>query len=557
MKAIKIAVIGALLTGVGVTQTLWAESGCSTCTQTESGALKGAAESGVISFKGIPYAAAPVGELRFRPPQPVGKWDGVLDADKYRSTCPQVKDPLEEYPFPGRVITSNDGTQSEIYENEDCLHLNVWTPAADHKKRPIMIFIPGGAFVVGNGSSDFYDGSRLASHDVVVATINYRVGLFGFMELGAINKDYAGSGNNGLRDQIAAIEWVKRNAASFGGDPDNITIFGESAGGASVTALLSTENPSSLFKRAIAQSGASNLIHSKEFALEAGKIIAGAGKYESVDQLLKATPQELLAAQDKAFVEAEIGDLLFAPYIDGQIIVDEPNKLLSEGHAKDIDLIAGATQNELNYWSMYDSKYRNMFVEETDFGPASPPIPEQYRKEVEGRFGKQLDAHYAQVIGTDKHNLIRQAQNDDYSMIQPMRRMAERQGSQNANVYLYRFQWKVPTAYLPKDVPDLGAVHALELPFVFGTLDLGWVPGGEQLEKEKRRVDTTLSEQMMAAWTNFAKTGNPNGPNVPTWPQYNTNSRNTMVWSEHSKTKADPEPERRQAWDKEEFGSVL
>ena len=519
--------------------------------------MKGVANSGVVSFKGIPYAAAPLGALRFRPPQPAGSWEGTLDAAKYRSTCPQVKDPLEKYPFPGRVISSSDGHQSEIYENEDCLHLNVWTPAADHGKRPIMVFIPGGAFVVGNGSSDFYDGSRLASHDVVVVTINYRVGLFGFMELGAIDKNYAGSGNNGLRDQIAAIEWVKRNAAAFGGDPDNVTIFGESAGGASVSALLSTKEPSKLFKRAIAQSGTSNLIHSKEFALEAGKIIAGAGQYQSMAQLLKATPQELLEAQEKAFVKAEIGDLLFAPFVDGEVIVDEPNKLLSGGHAKDIDLIAGATQNELNYWSMYDSKYRNMFVEETDFGPASPPIPEQYRKEVEGRFGSSLDAHYAQVLGTDKSNFIRSAQNDDYSMIQPMRRMAERQGSQNPNVYLYRFQWKVPTSYLPKDVPDLGAVHALELPFMFGTLDLDWVPGGEQLEKERRGVDAVLSEQMLAAWTNFAKTGNPNGPNVPTWPQYNTTSRNTMVWSEHSKAVADPEPERRKAWDKEEFGSVL
>ncbi|WP_296288714.1 carboxylesterase family protein [Pseudomonas sp.] len=233
MKTRRIAVISALMACAGISHVLRAEEPCAVCTRTESGEVRGAAEGTVVAFKGIPYAQAPVGELRFQPPQPAGQWDGVLEASKYRSTCPQVKDPLEQYPFAGRAITGADGKQSEIYESEDCLHLNVWTPAVDHKKRPIMIFIPGGAFVVGNGSSDFYDGSRLASHDVVVATINYRVGLFGFMELGALDKKYAGSGNNGLRDQIAAIEWVKRNAAAFGGDPDNITIFGESAGGAS------------------------------------------------------------------------------------------------------------------------------------------------------------------------------------------------------------------------------------------------------------------------------------------------------------------------------------
>ncbi|WP_296288110.1 carboxylesterase family protein [Pseudomonas sp.] len=557
MKIKSIAVIGALVAGVGISQGVMASSDCAACTKTESGEVRGVAEGSVISFKGIPYAAAPVGELRFRSPQPAGKWDGVLAADKFRSTCPQVKDPLEQYPFPGRVVRGPDGSEKEIYESEDCLHLNVWTPAADQKKRPIMVFLPGGAFVVGNGSSDFYNGNRLASQDVVVVTINYRVGLFGFMELGAISPEYAGSGNNGLLDQIAAIEWVKRNAASFGGDADNITVFGESAGGASVNALLATKEPSKLFKRAIAQSGAGNLIHSKRFALEAGKTIVGAGGFKSIDELLKATPEQLLVAQEKAFEEAAIGDLLFAPFVDGQVIIDEPNKALSTGNAKGIDLMAGATQNELNYWSLYDSKLRNMFTEETDFGPATPPIPEKYLASLEGRIGSKLDKRYAEILNTDDQNIIRQAQNDDYSMIQPMRRMAERQLSQHGNVYLYRFQWKVPTSYLPSGTPDLGAVHALELPFLFGTMDLAWVPGGDAVEKEQRAVDQKLSEQMIAAWTNFAKTGNPNGPNVPEWPKYDTSSRSTMVWSEASKAEADPESERRKIWAKEAFTSFL
>lgn len=552
-----IAVIGALLSCMGISHELLASQDCSACTRTENGEIKGTATGSVIAFKGIPYAKAPVGELRFRPPQAADTWEGLLDASHYRATCPQVRDPLEQYPFPGRTIRDTDGKQSEIYENEDCLQLSVWTPAVDHKKRPIMIFIPGGAFVVGNGSSNFYDGSRLAGHDVVVVTLNYRVGLFGFMELGALDNHYAGSGNNGLRDQIAAIEWVKRNAAAFGGDPDNVTVFGESAGSISISALLSTQQPSKWFKRAIAQSGASNFIHSKDFALNAGKTIVQAGGYPSVEQLLKATPQQLLETQQKAVVDAGVGDLLFAPFIDGTLIIDEPNKLLSDGNAQGIDLMLGATQNELNYWSLYDGQYRNMFVESTDFGPATTAIPPQYRTDLESRLGTRLDQRYAALLKLDQHNLIRQAQNDDYAMIQPMRRMAERQSARNANVYLYRFQWKVPADYLPKGVPDLGAVHALDLPFVFGTLDLGWVPGGSRLEQAKRDVDARLSAQMMSAWTNFARTGNPNGPNVPQWPRYETSHRKTMVWSEHSKTESDPESERRKLWENENFDSLL
>lgn len=557
MRIKTIAVISTLVACAGISHMLRAGESCGVCTQTESGEVKGAVEEAVVSFKGIPYAAAPVGDLRFRASQPAGKWEGVLDASKYRSTCPQTRDTLEQYPFPGRIVIGADGKQSEIYDNEDCLHLNVWTPAADHKKRPVMVYIPGGAFVVGNGSSDLYDGSKLASHDVVVVSFNYRVGLFGFMELGALDKNYAGSGNNGLRDQIAAIEWVKRNAAAFGGDPDNITIFGESAGGASVSALLSTQQPSRLFKRAIAQSGSTNMIHSRDFALESGKKIADTGGYNSVNELIKATSAQLLETQEKALAEAHIGHTLFAPFIDGKVIIGEPTQLLEKGNAEGIDLMAGATQNELNMWSMYDSKYRNMFVEDTDFGPAKPLISPKYRTELEGRLGSNLDQHYAAALKTDNINLIREAQNDDFAMIQPLRRMVELQGINNPNVYLYRFQWKVPSGYVPKGMPDLGAVHGLELPFMFGWLNLSSYPGGEKVEKEKRNVDARLSEQMMSAWTNFARTGNPNGPNVPLWPRYDTANRNTMVWSEHSKSEADPEAERRKAWDNEALGSML
>ncbi|UZE25977.1 carboxylesterase family protein [Pseudomonas sp. B21-056] len=533
----------------------FAEEECTLCTNTESGTVQGHREDGVVSYKGIPYAAAPREDLRFRPPQPVKPWDGILDAAAYKPNCPQVKDPLEEYPNKGRTVTMG-GETVEVYDNEDCLYLNVWTPAADQKKRPIMVFIHGGAFVVGSASSDFYNGKKLANRDVVVVTFNYRLGLFGFLELGELDSRYSGSGNNGLGDQIAAIQWVKRNASSFGGDPDNITVFGESAGSASVTALLATEKPANLFKRAIAQSGAANIIHSPEVARQASKDILAAGKFDTMDKLLESSAEELLSAQQTAYAQSEIGDRLFAPFIDGHVIKDNPNTLISAGNAKGISLMAGANQNEMNYWSIYDSKLRNMFTDETDFGPASPLIAEHYRKALEDKLHGTLDERYSAIMKETNQSKLRQAQNDDFIMIQPMRKMVEYQQPHNPNVYLYRFKWKIPEKYLPAESPDLGAVHALEIPFVFGNLDFSWVPGGQKYSEDPNTNAKKLSEQMMTAWTNFARTGNPNGNGVPAWPEYDLSHRRTMIWDNFSSSTIDPDSDRRKLWDQEVFNPL-
>lgn len=479
----------------------------------------------------------------------------MLDAATYKPNCPQVKDPMEEYPSPGRAETMG-GEVVEVYDNEDCLYLNVWTPAADQKKRPVMVFIHGGAFIVGSASSDFYNGKKLANHDVVVVTFNYRLGLLGFMELGNLDNNYNGSGNNGLRDQIAAIQWVKRNASAFGGDPENITIFGESAGSASVTALLATEKPANLFKRAIAQSGAANIIHSPEIAQQASKDILATGNFDTMDKLIQSSTLQLLNAQQNAYVQSEIGDRLFAPFVDGKIIKDNPNTLIRAGNAKDISLIAGANQNEMNYWSLYDSKLRNMFTDETDFGPAAPLIADEHRKMLEDKLQGKLDDKYSFIMKETNLSKLRQAQNDDFVMIQPMRKMVEYQLPHNSNVYLYRFKWKIPGKYLPAGTPDLGAVHALEIPFVFGNLDFSWVPGGRKYSEDPNTNAKKLSEQMMAAWTNFARTGNPNGSGVPEWPEYDLTNRRTMIWDDISSSAIDPDSDRRKIWEQEDFNPL-
>jgi para-nitrobenzyl esterase len=523
---------------------------CALCAVTESGVAEGFKEGSVVAFKGIPYAAAPVGELRFRPPQPAAKWEGKFAATRFSAVCPQVTDPLEYYPDPARVeIDKVTGEKIELHENEDCLRVNVWTPAVDAKKRPVMVFIHGGAFVVG-GASELYTGKHLAKRDVVVVSLNYRLGLFGFMELGGIDPQYAGSGNNGTRDQIAALQWVKRNVAAFGGDPANVTVFGESAGSASVITLLATPEPTTLFHRAIGQSGGANLVHTRERALSYAEGIVNSGPLKTMPQLLAASTGELLKQQEAAFHALPNGDELFAPFVDGQLVIDNPLQRISDGNVRGVDLMVGANQNEMNYWSLYDSKLRNPFAQDTDLGPAAPFISKETVAKVEQTLGiPSLDAYYAAQLNTKDELSIRLAQNDDFVMIRPMTQVAERQSKLNPRTYVYRFQWTVPSKYLDPQAPVLGAIHALELPFVFGTRMFGWVPGGKALEKTAQVDERRLANQMMDAWTNFARNGDPNGPTVPRWTPYDTTQRQTMLWKSKSSTQPDPDAARRSVWE--------
>jgi para-nitrobenzyl esterase len=549
MTSVAMAAAGFLASGIASGATA-GTAPCALCAVTESGVAEGVKDGSVLSFKGIPYAAPPVGALRFQPPQAPVSWAGKLEAKKFRTVCPQYSDPIEFYPTPGRAETDPaTGKSIDVFEDEDCLHLNVWTPAADKKKRPVMVFIPGGAFIVG-GASEFYSGKNLAKRDVVVVTMNYRVGLFGFMELGGIDPQYAGSGNNGTRDQIAALEWVKRNAAAFGGDPGNVTVFGESAGGASVTTLLSTREPQRLFRRAIAQSGGANLVHTRESAYAYAQAIVKAGDLKTVPQLLAASPAALLKQQEAAYNGSEHGDNLFAPFVDGELVPDDPLKRLADGNARGIDLIVGANQNEMRYWSLYDSQLRNPFVQDTDLGPAAPFIKEDTVARVQSAKGiASLDDYYARSLKTRDPLSIRLAQNDDFTMIRPMTQIAERQSRNGSRTYLYRFQWTVPSRYLDPKAPVLGAIHALELPFMFGTLMIDWVPGGKALGKTAQVDERRLANQMMDAWTNFARNGDPNGKGVPRWAPYDTTLRQTMLWNTSSGTQPDPDGARRTVWE--------
>lgn len=582
-------------------------SSCTNCAQTESGWVRGVADGGVLSFRAIPYAAAPTGERRFRAPQSVENWSGVRDGSKYGAICSQLYDSLEGYPDAGETLTNPlTGSDVTVHGNEDCLYLNVWTPnVSKTAKRPVMVFIHGGAFMVGNPTEPMYNGAALASKDVVVVNFQYRLGPFGFLELEDLDPAYSGSGNNGLRDQIAALKWVKRNAAVFGGDPENITVFGESAGSISVTALLGTKNPEQLFRRAIAQSGGASLVHTKQFQLDSAREFVGTTlsanqNLKTMTDLKAATTKEILLQHDAVLQNSTRSDLFYAPYIDGDLLPKDPGVAIVEGNARSIDLMVGATQDEIGYWTMYSVDRSNMFVKDWLPAVGASPISANHFitaeikdfVDAQRNDGKTLDEIYAQWLDDWRLNnaptkdklasswwgnhtfveAIELQQMHDFVFIQPTLRIGENQLqaiNPNLNTYVYRFQWKVPSSVLTSEVDALGSVHALETYFMFGNwqaLSERSAPGASKLPNDPAQSPylIELANAMTSAWVNFARTGNPNGPGVPTWPKYDLidGSRPTMVWRNDatgaitSSAVNDPDSERRKAWAKFEFSAI-
>src|SRR5271168_2718782 len=324
-----------------------------------AGHLAGMRKGAVVSFKGIPFARPPIGSLRWRLPEPADAWAGVRDATVFGPTCPQAPTQLES--LMGLAV----GEQ----QSEDCLYLNVWTPASDDARRPVMVWIHGGAFVLGAGSHGVYDGTGLAELGAVVVTINYRLGAFGFLALGLANEGAPGSGAEGIADQILALDWVRRNIASFGGDPGNVTIFGESAGGMSVAALLASPAARGLFHKAIAQSGAADIGHSPDRSARVARALLeemGLEAHET-QKALDAPYSALIAAQITLIAKTNagkdarrLGALPFQPTIDGALIPARPIQLLREGAGAAVPLLTGTTREEWRLFSAANPALRLM-----------------------------------------------------------------------------------------------------------------------------------------------------------------------------------------------------
>ncbi|MEK6324061.1 MAG: carboxylesterase/lipase family protein [Acidobacteriota bacterium] len=458
----------------------------------DGGLISGTAVDGVRSFKGIPFAAPPVGELRWKAPQPVVPWEGVRKCETFGPECPQAP-----YP-PASMYAAPPQKQSE-----DCLYLNVWTAGKAGEKRPVMVWIHGGALTRGSGANRVYDGTAFAKKGVVLVTINYRLGPLGYLahpELTAESPHHS-SGNYGVLDQIAALRWVQKNVAAFGGDAKKVTIFGESAGSWSVNALVASPLAKGLFHRAIGESGGSfgpgaYLKEDKGRLQSAEKIGVAFARAAGADSLkaLRAVPAERII--DVLNNDAEGKKFRTSPNVDGWLLPDEIRNIFAQGKQNDVPVIVGSNANEMT----------------TLTSPASvPKTLEDYRKRVETLYGeatRDFDAVYP-VKSTDDVAAAYLSSLRDITFTLPMRTWARVTATGRSKAYLYFFSHAPPNP----NSKYLGAYHAGEIAYVFNNLN--------RQNALLQDVDHKLAEMMSAYWVNFAKTGDPNGKGLPKWTPYN------------------------------------
>ncbi len=467
---------GAILAGAFA---LFAASVFAAPVQLDSGVVEGAAvdsDPAVRVFQGIPYAAPPVGELRWMPPLPAPAWDGVRSAREFSGACPQG---------PG-LAQMMDVALPE--PSEDCLYLNVWSGAVGaDAKLPVMVWIHGGGLSLGWGHQPMYDGVRLAQQGVVLVSINYRLGALGFLSHPLLDGEGGVSGNYGLMDQIAALEWVQRNIAAFGGDPANVTIFGESAGGTSVYALLASPHSKGLFHQAIAQSAwvvDGNFLPSERAAASGG----GWAKQhfaeaDSADRLRAIDAGALVAAQEQGFnVAVATG---------GEFLPEHPQAIFEAGGQMNVPLVAGTNTDE-----------GTMFVGMLPFETV-----DAYKATISGMFPDHAETILALYPAADDAALF-QVKNQiiaDTWFAQPTRNMVAAWAQVSSPAFLYHFSRR-STA-----MPMMGAAHAAEIVYAFNNLR---PPPAEQ------EVDQALADAMTRYWVQFATTGNPNADGLPEWPAY-------------------------------------
>lgn len=492
-----------------------------------SGALRGRYEQGVASFKGIPFAAPPTGRRRFTAPVPPQPWDGVREATAFSPTPPQVD--LSSQRMPGLDLSPIVGESWR--KGDDYLTLNVWTPDPNIRGLPVMVFIYGGAFVTGGSSTPLYSGARFARDGVVLVSFNYRLGVEGFLPL------QGGETNVGLRDQLAALTWVQNNIAAFGGDPNNVTIFGESAGALSVATLLAVPSATGLFRRAISQSGSAQHTMSIEqatrVATRLGEIL---GIHPDRESFASLSFEELIAAQAQMLpgsldlVTAQDADptgglTLFLPVRDGDLVSAQPVESVRRGAAARVDLLIGTNSQEMNLYYVPTGVVNLIDSDQTACAYLQGRHPEP-KKLVAAYRASRPDASSGELFS---------AIMTDWMFYIPSMRLAEAHAHHTAGTYLYEFAWPSP-AFDNR----LGACHGLELGFVFDTLDTPGLTGPEGMVGENPPVE--LARRVHNTWITFATTGDPG------WVPYNTLQRAFMRINTTWETLTDAHPLERQAW---------
>jgi len=439
--------------------------------KTTYGAVKGERAGGVYIWRGIPYAAPPVGELRFKKPEPPARWDGVRDVTEFGDSAPQVR------------RMKRRATVERF--SEDCLYLNIWSPAADGEKRAVLLYIHGGSFVEGAGSDQEYDGTKLASEgDIVLVTINYRIGAIGFMDFSFFGDDF--TANCGLWDIIAALKWVKENIGAFGGDPDNVTVCGQSAGASCICILSGAAEAQKYFDRAIMMSAAPTLVHSKALAQKAAHGFLEYMKISDPGSLMSASAMELAANQEEFAQKSGLGSTTFAPCIDGELVTEYPISAAQAGEMRAVSMLLGTTREEMSF-ALHKSLSHIVDIEnirDVAIKVEKPETRERIARAYE-RYGKRGPGIMF----------------SDVTFRLPSVWLSEVQ-SRHADTWMYRFDYET----LGMRLTGLHAFHSSDIPFLFGNFRAGLARYMFMLAPNMRGA-RRLHKEFRGDFLTFMKTG--------------------------------------------------
>jgi para-nitrobenzyl esterase len=484
---------------------------------TRAGKIRGQQLEGCIAFRGVPYGAPTGGANRFQPPQPRAPWQGVRDATQFGNISPQPSGP---------IIPEEIDSEAHEPQGEDCLLLNVWTPQVGPYLRPVMVWFHGGGYAVGGGSAPWYRGERLASrHDVVVVTINHRLNAFGFLYLGDLNPAFAGVANVGMLDCVAALKWVRDNISGFGGDPENVTIFGESGGAGKVSCLMGMPAAKGLFHRAIAESGGALNLGRPEQATAAAKAMLDKLGVDPIDtaKLQNLPVEEIIRATPSGFQS-------MAPIVDGRSIPRDPFSPAAPEFSADVPFLTGSNLTE------------SAFFLDTPLDPLNDDELHARVKaycHVDDATAHQLVALYRQEHPSRDNVFLYQLISSEYWMRTTVLVQAERKAALGrAPAYVYQFNRLSPA----RD-GKLHCPHGSEIPYVFDDLAAGKAITGEAPAAQ------VLADRMSAAWVSFARYGDPNmgGADLPYWPPYSAGSRAVMCLDDECRLELDPDGRGRAA----------
>ena len=493
---------------------------------TTAGKIQGTHEAGVYTFRGVPYGATTAGAGRFRPPAKLKPWSNVREATALGPRSPQLLSS-----FHGFVPHEVEVMDRDEMMSEDCLVLNVWTPALDRgRKLPVMVWLHGGGYTSGSGGFICYDGIQLArKHEVVVVTVNHRLGPLGYLYLAGFGSErYAASSNVGNLDIIAALEWVRDNIAAFGGDPGSVTLFGQSGGGGKVSSLMAMPAARGLFKRAIVQSGAAVKGIARDAAREnAEHFLARLNlKPAQLDQLQDIPFQQLLAV-----TETSSGPPInFGPVVDGHSLPVDPFDPVAPAQSANVPLLIGTVETEVTF-------FPGQQLDPIDDATLHASVKKLLRSNSDADVDRIITAYRSGRPGTANTDLYLIMASDGFRASVLLE--AERKATQaQAPVYQYYFTWRSPVRE-----GKLRTFHTLEIPFVFDNVDAAQSMTGAGKDRYE------LATRMSSAWVAFARSGDPNHAGLPKWTPYDNTRRATMIFDDQCKLVDDPHgPEQRLLW---------